>query len=144
MTGGFDKCYSLDEIDEVIRLCDVIVLTIPLTEKTFHLINRDKLKIMKQNAALINVSRGSIIDEQALVEHLKAGFLLGVGVDVFEKEPLDKNSLLWELENVYLTPHNSFVSESMHTRVFAIIYENLKRYKEGEELLGVIDINKGY
>lgn len=143
-TEGIDKCYSIDKLDEVIEFCDIIVITIPLTEKTYHLINKDRLRKMKNDAVLLNVSRGSIIDEQALIELLKAGCLLGVGLDVFENEPLDKSSLLWELENVYITPHNSFVSEMMHTRIFEIIYENLKRYKEGNELLNVVDLYKGY
>lgn len=143
-TEGIDKSYSIIQIDEIIGFCDIVVITIPLTEKTYHLINRDMLRKIKNDAVLINVSRGSVIDEEALIKHLKAGGLHGIGLDVFENEPLDKSSLLWEMENVYITPHNSFVSEMMHTRIFQIIYENLKRYKAGDELLNVVDLDKGY
>ena len=140
----FRKCYSVMEIDEVLKIGDIIILSLPLTEKTYHLINKDKLILMKDKAVLINVSRGEIIDENALIEHMEAGHLMGIALDVFEQEPLPKDNPLWTLENVLITPHNSYVSENGHSRVFQIIYENMKRYKENKELMNKVDMESGY
>ncbi|MCC5909966.1 MAG: phosphoglycerate dehydrogenase [Clostridiaceae bacterium] len=140
----FEKCYPIDKLQEVLKTCDIVVLTIPYTEKTHHLIDKEELKSMKKDAVLINVSRGSIINEKALIEHLKEGELMGAALDVFEEEPLAIDSELWGMENVIITPHNSWISEMRHERRFRIIYENMKRYKEKEELINTVDIAKGY
>lgn len=140
----FDKCYSIDKLDEVLSISDTVILTIPYTEQTHHLINKDKLNKMKKDAAFINVSRGSIINEQDLINHLKEGNLLGAALDVFEEEPLPETSPLWEMENVIVTPHNSWISEMRNERRFNTILNNMERYKKGEELINVVDIKRGY
>ncbi|SNS74716.1 Phosphoglycerate dehydrogenase [Anaerovirgula multivorans] len=140
----FDKCYPIGELEEVLKQCDVVVLTIPYTEETHHLINETRLKSMKKSGVLINVSRGSIVDEEALIQHMKQGNLMAAALDVFEKEPLPQDSPLWAMENVILTPHNSWISEMRNERRFRIIYENMKRYIEGELLFNQVDIEKGY
>ncbi|SET16077.1 Phosphoglycerate dehydrogenase [Natronincola peptidivorans] len=140
----FDKCYAIDKLDEVLGECDVVVLTIPYTSATHHLINKERLNSMKKDAVLINVSRGSIIDEDALIQHLKEGNLLGAALDVFEKEPLPADSPLWEMDRVLVTPHTSWISEMRNERRFRIIYENMKRYIEKESLFNQVDIVKGY
>lgn len=140
----FDKCYSIDKLDEVLSISDTVVLTIPYTEQTHHLINKDKLSKMKKDAVLINVSRGSIINEQDLINHLKEGNLLGAALDVFEKEPLPETSPLWEMENVIVTSHNSWISEMRNERRFNTILNNMERYKKGEELMNLVDLKRGY
>lgn len=111
-------------LDAALERSDVIILTLPFTDETKHLINEEKIKVMKDNAVLINVSRGGIIDETALIESLKEDKFLGVALDVFEEEPL-KESPLWDLEQVIITPHNSFVSDKVNERLFELMIENL-------------------
>ncbi|AKL96262.1 D-3-phosphoglycerate dehydrogenase SerA [Clostridium aceticum] len=140
----FDKCYPIHQLEEVLKTCDVVVVTVPYTEETHHLINKVKLEMMKKEAVLINVSRGSIIDEKALIQHLQKGNLLGVALDVFEEEPLSQENPLWEMERVLVTPHNCWISEMRNERRFRIIYENMKKFKEELPLINQVDINKGY
>ncbi|ABR49810.1 D-isomer specific 2-hydroxyacid dehydrogenase, NAD-binding [Alkaliphilus metalliredigens QYMF] len=140
----FEQCYPVRELEEVLKISDVVVLTIPYTKETHHLINEVRLKEMKKDAVLINVSRGSIIDEKALIKHMQEGNLLGVALDVFEEEPLWEESPLWKLDNVIVTPHNSWISEMRNERRFSLIYENLKRYSEENELVNVLNLAKGY
>lgn len=140
----FDKCYGINEIEHMVSLCDVIVISIPYTEKTHHLINKDLFEQMKDKVYLINVARGSIIDENHLMQYLRSGKIKGAALDVFQKEPLSENSPLWDFDNVIITPHNSWVSEMRNERRFNLIYENMKRYIRGEKLLNVVDLDKGY
>ncbi|WP_330577760.1 phosphoglycerate dehydrogenase [Alkaliphilus serpentinus] len=143
-TEYFHQCYGIDVLEEIIPMADIVVLTIPHTEKTHHLININRLKNMKRDALLINVSRGSIIDEGALINHLREGNLMGVALDVFEEEPLPIESPLWEMDRVYTTPHNSWISEMRNERKIKMIMENMRRYRRGEELINKIDIKRGY
>lgn len=143
-TPFFHECYSIDMLEEALNISDIVVLTIPYTKKTHHLINKERLNQMKKQAVLINVSRGSIIDEDALAQHLQKGNLMAAVLDVFEEEPLPEESPLWEIKNVFITPHNSWISEMRNERRFNTIYENFKRYINKEELVNVIDLNKGY
>lgn len=116
----------IDNLDAALVKSDIIVLTLPLTDETKHLINEKKINIMKDDAVLINVSRGGIIDETALIESLNKDKFLGVALDVFEEEPLSE-SLLWDFENAIITPHNSFVSDKVNERLFKLMIENLSR-----------------
>ena len=116
----------IDNLDVALVKSDIIILTLPLTDETKHLINEEKIKVMKDNAVLINVSRGGIIDEIALIESLNKDKFLGLALDVFEEEPLNA-SPLWDCENVIITPHNSFVSDKVNERLFKLMIENLSR-----------------
>ncbi len=140
----YDECYAMDQIDKMIPQCDVIVLTIPYTQKTHHLVNKSFMEKMKESSFLINVSRGSIIDEQALIKVLKEKKIKGAALDVFEKEPLSQDSPLWELDNVLISSHSSWVSEVRDERRFEMIYNNLRKYIQKEELKNVVDLVKGY
>jgi phosphoglycerate dehydrogenase-like enzyme len=140
----FKSCYPMSELNSILGQSDVVVLSIPSTKDTYHLMNESNLKHLKKGAILINISRGNVIDEPALVEALKQGIIRGAALDVFEEEPLPQDSPLWELDNVIITPHNSWVSEMRNERRFNIIYENLKRYKREEKLMNIVDIKKGY
>ena len=140
----FDECYAMSELDRMLKLCDVVVCTVPYTKATYHLINENRFIKMKNGAFFINVARGSIVDEASLIENLKNGKLAGAAIDVYEEEPLKANNPLWDLNNVILTSHNSWISEMRNQRRFNLIYKNMKKYIQGEELVNVVDLKKGY
>ncbi len=125
-----DKCFDINKLPEIIGDYDLIILTLPLTPNTHHIINSQIFDRAKKGAIFINISRGAIIDEDALIEALTSGKIAGAALDVFEDEPLDKNSPLWSLNNVIITPHNSFVSNKNQSRLERVIIENLKRYND--------------
>jgi len=124
--------------------CDVVVITAALTPQTRYLIGRNELASMKKGAILINVARGALVDQQALLEALASGHLSGAGLDVFEEEPLPSNSPLWHMPNVVITPHVGGLSERTRQRVFERFLENLRRFLNNEPLLGVVDKDAGY
>ncbi|ENK1244870.1 phosphoglycerate dehydrogenase [Clostridium sporogenes] len=140
----FDKCYSRDNIKEMVSKCDVVVVSIPYTKATENLVNKNILNSMKDEALFINISRGNIVDEKKLIENLKLGRIKGAALDVFEDEPLVEDNPIWDLENIIITPHNSWISEKRNIRRFNVIYENLKNYKEGIELKSIVNMSKGY
>lgn len=121
-----DEYYLIDDIGEALSKSDIVILTLPLTMETRHLIDANMITKMKNYSALINVSRGGVIDETALIEALQAGKFIGVALDVFEAEPLFKGNPLWNLDSVIVTPHNSFVSDNVNERLFKLIMKNLK------------------
>ncbi len=140
----FHKCYPIKDLHEVLKQSDVVVLTIPYTEDTHHLMDDQALAVMNPKAYLINVSRGSIVEERALIEHLKQESIQGAALDVVEEEPLREDSPLWDFENVIITPHNSWVSEMRNQRRFDTIYENAEKFNRGEALKNVVDLDRGY
>lgn len=121
-----DEYYLIGDIDKVLQKSDIVILTVPLTEKTQYLINEKKIRQMKDGCVLINVSRGRIIEETALFEAINQHKFLGVALDVFEKEPLSEGNPLWSFENVIVTPHNSFLSDNITKRMFDLTYKNLR------------------
>ncbi len=120
----YEKMVSLDLLDAVLAQSDVAVLTLPLTEDTRHLLDAKRLALLKNGAVLVNIARGGVVDQQALTEELAAKRIFAA-LDVLEEEPLPENSPLWELENVILTPHNSFVGDGNHQRMLDVILKNL-------------------
>lgn len=144
---GFDEVVTTGAVKEILPTVDDVVVGLPMTEKTRHFVEVDFLKTMKEGAHLINIARGAIVDEEALVKSLEEHHLGGACLDVFEKEPLPKESPLWEMENVYVTPHNSFAAEDREEREFAPILENLRRYKKDgtdAEFVNAINLERGY
>jgi phosphoglycerate dehydrogenase-like enzyme len=140
----FNSCYPINELGNALAQTDIVVLSIPYTKETHHLINKKTINSIKKGAFLINIARGSIIEEASLIEALKKGDLRGAALDVFAEEPLPEDSTLWEMENVIITPHNSWISEMRNERRYNTIYENLRRFINGEKLMNIVDINKGY
>jgi phosphoglycerate dehydrogenase-like enzyme len=140
----FNECFPMEKLPYVLSQSDVVVLSIPYTKETHHLINENNINYIKKGACLVNIARGSIVKETALVEALREGNIFGAALDVFEEEPLPAESPLWEMSNVIVTPHNSWISEMRTERRFNIVYENLRRYITGETLLNIVDIDKGY
>ena len=123
-----DSLYSemlpLDKLDNALKQADIVVMTLPLTEQTKYLIDNSKLSLMKDGATLVNIARGAIIDTKVLLNHIDR--FTGAVLDVFEEEPLNENSPLWDKPNIILTPHNSFVGERNGERLKEIIVSNLK------------------
>ncbi len=127
-TEAVDRLLMFEDLDQVLVTSGIVILALALNEQTRHLISADRLKLMPDHSVLVNLSRGAIIDEAALIEALQAGKFCGVALDVFEEEPLPDDSPLWGFDNVIITPHNSFVSDRINERLFALIMENLSSY----------------
>ena len=131
-TPGFDAMALTQTLNERIGDYDVLVITAPLMPSTRGLISREVLTSMKHNSVLVNIARGGLIDEEAMCDVLSVRKDIFAALDVFEQEPLQQDSLLWKLDNVALSPHNSFVSDGNNQRMFDVIYRNLKTYIEKE------------
>ena len=123
---NYSKIELIDNIDEVLVYSDVVVLTLPLTERTFHIMNKDRFEKMKKESVLVNIARGAVVDSTALIEALDNKKLGGAVLDVFEEEPLSKENRLWSMENVIVTPHNSFVGDGNRERLSKLILHNLE------------------
>jgi phosphoglycerate dehydrogenase-like enzyme len=139
-----DRLYPGEATRSMLAECDYAVLTLPLTDDTHHLLDEAMLKAMKPTAYVVNVGRGSLIDEKALIKALQKGWIAGAGLDVFETEPLPSSSPLWQMENVILTPHVSGFTPAYDERATDIFVANLHRYLAGEPLLNKVDRVLGY
>ena len=120
----YSKILPLDKLDDMLITADIVVLTLPLSEQTRHLMNDNKLSLLKDGAMMVNIARGAIVDTEALIKHIDR--LGGAVLDVFEEEPLIDNSPLWDKPNVILTPHNSFVGKGNGERLREKISTNLE------------------
>lgn len=126
----YDDFYLLSDIEIALNKADIVVLTLPLTDETKGMINNELFRKFKKNAILVNIARGAVVNENDLIDALKSGQLGGAVLDVFEEEPLPESSPLWMLDNVIITPHNSFVSPNNSKRLFDLTYKNLKSFTE--------------
>jgi phosphoglycerate dehydrogenase-like enzyme len=129
---------------EILRESDYITVTLPGTKHTRHFIGVSEIAAMRPGAYIVNLGRGEVIDESALIDALKAGKIGGAGLDVFEKEPLPKESPIWDLENVILTPHMSGANRGYMDKACALFADNLRRFSAGQPLLNVVDRQLGY
>lgn len=143
-TEGADAVYSSAEIDLVLPQADYVLLCTPVTPATNKLINAARLSKIKPDAYLINVARGTLIDEPALLDALRNRRIAGAALDVFTEEPLPPNSPFWPLDNLLITPHTAAVTERLWERHYALITENLQRFITGRPLLNQVDKNRGY
>jgi phosphoglycerate dehydrogenase-like enzyme len=139
-----ERFYSRDALHEMLSECDYVVVTLPLTPETTHFIGPAELRALKPAAYLVNVSRGAVVDEAALVRALREGWIAGAGLDVFEQEPLPPDSPLWDLENVLLSPHVAGFTPRYDERATALFAQNLHRYLAGKPLLNRVDKARGY
>lgn len=121
-----DQYGDIKDVFNILPKCDIVVLTLPLTEETHHLVNSEFLQRMKKNSILVNISRGGVVEQAALINALENKKIMGAALDVFNEEPLSEKSRLWDMDNVIITPHNSFVGDGNHSRMFDVIYKNLK------------------
>ena len=139
-----DRIYPADTVTSMAKDCDYLVITVPHTEETEHLVDDDVFRAMKESAVLVNVSRGAVVDEKALITALSAEVIAGAALDVFEEEPLPSTSPLWNLDNVIITPHFSGFTRDYHKKAALVFKENLRRYLENVPLLNQLNRAKGY
>jgi phosphoglycerate dehydrogenase-like enzyme len=142
--AGVDEVLSPDGLPAVLARSDVVVLAVPHTPETKQIIGRAEIDRMKRGAFLINIARGKLIDDGAVIEALKDGRLGGAALDVFTREPLDASSPYWDLPNVIITPHTAGAMQDYWTPLVALFADNLRRSERGERLLNVVDKNAGY
>ncbi len=140
----FSRLYPPEALCTMVRECDFVVITTPLTEATRLMFNADAFASMKPTAYLINVGRGGVVDEDALLAALQAGTIAGAAMDVFAAEPLPADSPLWKQPNLIITPHISGMSATYAEKAAALFVENLTRYVARRDLLNVVDRSQGY
>ena len=121
---AYEKMYPLSNLNNCLPQADVVILTLPLTTETRHMLNETRFCLMKDRSVLVNIARGAVVDEQALLNALNKK-LLGAVLDVFEDEPLSTDNVLWKKDNVIITPHNSFVGDGNLERLSQVILSNL-------------------
>ncbi len=139
-----DRLFAPDQLHAMLAECDYVVVAAPLTPETRGLLSAAEFQAMKHEAVIINVARGGVIDEAALIDALRNRVIGGAALDVFEQEPLPADSPLWHLPNVILSPHVSGFTPHYDERAIALFAENLRRYAAGEPLLNVVDVKRGY
>jgi phosphoglycerate dehydrogenase-like enzyme len=139
-----DQVYPHDQFLPLLAESDYVVLSVPLTPETEDLIGAEELRAMKKTAYLVNIARGRVIDEQALIKALREGWIGGAGLDVAETEPLPSNNPLYSLPNVILTPHIAGMSVHYEHRLAELFADNLRRYRAGEPLTNRFDPVRGY
>lgn len=141
---GVERVLGPDGLDEVLRAADVLVLTLPLTPETRGLVGARELGLLPRGAFVVNVGRGGLLDEAALVGAIEAGRLSGAGLDVFAEEPLPAGSPLWARPEVIITPHVAGAFPGYMDRAVRLFCENLRRYLDGRPLASVVDTARGY
>ncbi|AGK98885.1 D-2-hydroxyacid dehydrogenase [Clostridium pasteurianum] len=140
-----DKMFDMKGLNELISESDYIVNTLPLTKETYKLIGLEQFRKMKRNSFYVNIGRGETTDSEALIKALEENLIAGAGLDVFDQEPLPKESPLWKFENVIITPHNSGATYNYEERTMDIFIKNFKSYLNGEKLrINVVDLDKQY
>ena len=139
-----DEVYSPERLREMLAGCDYVVVSAPLTAETRSMISAGELAVMKRTAVLVNVGRGPVVDEPALVDALERGAIRGAALDVFDQEPLPDGHPFYKLENVLLSPHCADHTPDWLERAMRFFLENFERYRTGRPLLNVVDKSLGY
>ena len=135
-----DALYGIDALHEMLAECDAVVVAAPATDETRHLVDAKALAALPEHAFLVNVARGSLVDEDAIAAALRDGRLAGAALDVFEEEPLPEGSPMWDLPNLYASAHSSVSVDRYMDDVFDRFEANLRRYLAGEPLEAVVDM----
>jgi phosphoglycerate dehydrogenase-like enzyme len=139
-----ERAFPATDLDAALGHADIVVLAAPDTPETRHMIGAPQLALLKPTAILINVARGSLVDEPALVSALQSRAIAAAGLDVASQEPLPPESPLWSLENVLITPHTSGVTERLWEREAELLIDNLERWFSGQPLRNRVDLSRGY
>lgn len=143
-TGLVDEVWPVSQLDDLLEQSDVVVIATPYTAETHHLVGEVELAKMKEDAYLIVVSRGGIVDEKALIDALHNDRLAGAALDVTMPEPPEPDSPLWDCPRLLLTPHTAGASARKEQRVVEIFRDNIERYQHGEPLLNLVDKTRGF
>lgn len=136
--------YTPDELDIMLPACDIVVIALPLTTRTRGMFDDAAFQAMKQTALLVNIARGDICNEGALIHALQEKRIAGAILDVFQQEPLPSEHPLWQLPNVFISPHCSSLTSHYEERAAQVCLENLQRYLAGEQLWNIVDKEQGY
>lgn len=139
-----ERVVAPSQIDLILAESDYVVLAAPVTASTLNLIDSAGLGKMTPQACLINVSRGPLVDERALIHALRERQIGGAALDVFEEEPLPQGSELWDLNNLLITPHTAGLTDRLWDRHYLLVHQNLQRYLNHEPLLAIVDKKRGY
>ncbi len=141
-----DELYTIDHLNELLPSADFVILCLPHSKDTYHMFNKDRLMLMKSDAIIANIGRGSAIDTNDLIDVLNQGHLYGALLDVVEEEPLSSSSPLWDIDNVFITPHASggFKWYSVQNYYFDLVIRNLNHLINNEELENEVDFTTGY
>lgn len=139
-----EELWPAHQLDDLLAQSDVVILTLPLNASTYHIIDDERFAAMKQDAWFINVARGQVVKETALVEALQSKKLLGAGIDVAEIEPLPHDSPLWNMENVIITPHVGAQGATRNADATQLFCTNLRRYLQGEPPINLVDKQLGF
>lgn len=139
-----DSVYGTDQLEDVLARSDVVVLAMPSTAETKGMFGAQQFAAMKEGSYIVNIARGHVIDDDALIDALNNGPVLGAALDVFNQEPLPTDHPYWAMEQVILTSHLSGASRPHLRRVFEILCENIPRYVNGDPLLNQVDWSRGY
>ena len=139
-----ERAFPVAELDTALPSADYVILAAPETPETRHLIGAEEFAAMKRSAVLVNVARGSLVDQEALVAVLEKRAIGGAALDVASPEPLPPENPLWSLENVFITPHTSGISERIWQREAELLVDNLERWFRGEPLRNQVDFERGY
>ena len=139
-----NRLYPPEALKSMLGECDYVQVTIPLTPTTRHLIDESALAAMRKTAVLINVARGPVVDEEALIKALQTRQIAGAALDVFEKEPLPSDSPLWKMDNVIISPHVAGNTDHYNESAADVFAQNLERYVVGQEMLNRVDRRLGY
>jgi phosphoglycerate dehydrogenase-like enzyme len=142
--GLAEQVFPASKLDEALPEADFVVLAAPETPETRKMIGAREFALMKPSAYFLNVSRGALVDEPALISALAERRIAGAALDVASQEPLPPENPLWKLDNVFITPHMSAASEHLWERQTDLLMENLERWFAGDELLNRVDLNRGY
>lgn len=141
-----DELHMAEEIDTLLPLADVVAVNLPDTPKTYKMLNRERLSLMKKTAILINTGRGTVVDGDALCDLLNEGMIAGAALDVTDPEPLPSGHPLWNAKNVIITPHvtGGYTLKDTLDNIVQLAFDNLYRFQRGKELINIVDINEGY
>ncbi|SNX53089.1 D-2-hydroxyacid dehydrogenase [Thermoanaerobacterium sp. RBIITD] len=139
-----DEMYNDEDLLKAVSKSDYVICALPLTDDTYHMLNKEFFENMREGSYFINIGRGRVVDEKALIDALKNKKIEGAALDVFEEEPLPKNSPLWDMENVIITPHMAGISPYYMKRALEIIKSNLKAYLSEGEFINLIDLSRQY
>lgn len=139
-----ERVFAMEELHELLAEADYVVVALPLTPATHHLLDRAALACLPRGAYIVHLSRGGVIDEGALREALECGALGGAALDVLEDEPLDRESPWWDVPRTIITPHLAGFGERYVERATEVFAENLRRMERGEPLVGLVDRDAGY
>jgi len=136
--------YDFAQLHTMLHECDIVVAAVPLTAETREMFNAAAFQAMKRSAFFVNIARGDVCDEPALIDALQQKQLAGAALDVFQQEPLPATSPLWDMPNVLMSPHNSGVTPHYNERAATIFAANLRRYLAGQPLYNTVDKQRGY